>query len=354
MKKGEDLFNLVFTNSGVGLAVVNSQGHPYKTNRAIQEMLGYTGEELANMSFGEFTHPDDLEKDVVQFNQLVKGEILNYTMEKRYITKKGDTIWGLLNVALIKDEDGNSTDEAIGMVQDITQRKEAELKLEQTNRQLEQFAYLCTHDLKQPLSNIEGFLDLLKDEIGSSLNKDGKEYLNLINQSTELLKQKLEVILEYSSIGAEGDKEIISFKETLSEVETELKDLIKEKEAYIVNQGDVDLIKAFPEEFRVLVKHLISNALTFSSADRKPEIYIKSQKVANEVSISIEDNGVGFEMEYADRIFQIFQQLQEKSIYNGLGVGLACCKKIVEHHGGKINCKSVKGKGTIFTFSLPN
>lgn len=349
MDKNDQLFADTFENAGVGIALVDISGIPYRSNKAFCNILGYTSAELGKMSFDQFTHPEDVRKDLDLFEQLLNGTIEKYAMEKRYITKNKAVIWVILNVSLVKDDQNTY---AIAIVQDITDRKKAKLHLEHSNRQLEQFAYLSSHDLQQPLSNIQGFLELFIDSYSDKVDDEGKEFLALINKSTHQLKSKLNAILDYSRIGRNPEIKNCDLGKIIHEEWEKLKELWEQKHATI-KVDPIDFAFVDEGEFRTLVHHLLKNSLIFSSPNRVPAIKIVVNRSPESLHIKFQDNGMGIAEHYYERVFQIFQQLNEKSTYDGLGIGLAYSKKIVEHLGGKIWIDSVLDKYCNVNFTIP-
>ncbi len=351
MDNNEQLFTDTFENAGVGIALVATDGKPYRVNRAFSRMLGYSEEELKHLSFDRFTHPQDATKDLALFEELKAGKIDRYSMEKRYITKGKEIIWVILNVSMGFDQETQEP-YAIAIVQDITERVKAETELEQRNEQLDHFAYLSSHDLQQPLSNIEGFLNLLIEQSQELLDEECKQYLALIDRSSKQLKQKLQAILTFSRLGSSQDKRKVNPKAIIEKEWAKLSDLRLQKNA-VLHIDTLDNVEVYQDEFELLIYHLLKNALIFSSDGRISEIKITMLRLEHSIQFKIIDNGRGIHPSYFERVFQIFQQLHEKSSYDGLGVGLSYCKKIVEHHGGKIWIESTPGTECIINFTIP-
>ena len=225
------------------------------------------------------------------------------------------------------------------------------------NQELEQFAYIASHDLQEPLNTISSFIGLISEDYGDSFDEMGQESLNFIQDASIRMKKLIDALLQYSRLGRNSDKINISLNLLLSELEADLKAVIEKTKANIVIE-DLHSVNGVPIEIRLLFQNLISNAIKFVEKDVTPIIKIASKKVYNEsneerIQFAVEDNGIGIPEEHQDRIFAIFQRLHTRDKYEGTGIGLAHCKKIVESHGGNIWLESQVGKGTTFYFTLP-
>ncbi|MAQ75871.1 MAG: hypothetical protein CL613_06020 [Aquimarina sp.] len=225
------------------------------------------------------------------------------------------------------------------------------------NQELEQFAYIASHDLQEPLNTISSFIGLISEDYGDSFDEMGQESLNFIQDASIRMKKLIDALLQYSRLGRNSDKININLNLLLSELEADLKAVIEKTKANIVIE-DLHSVNGVPIEIRLLFQNLISNAIKFVEKDVTPIIKIASKKVYNEsneerIQFAVEDNGIGIPEEHQDRIFAIFQRLHTRDKYEGTGIGLAHCKKIVESHGGNIWLESQVGKGTTFYFTLP-
>ena len=225
------------------------------------------------------------------------------------------------------------------------------------NQELEQFAYIASHDLQEPLNTISSFIGLISEDYGDSFDEMGKESLNFIQDASIRMKKLIDALLQYSRLGRNSDKENIDVNRLLSELKADLKAVIDKTGTNIISE-DFPSIYGAPVEIRLLFQNLISNAIKFIDKDVKPIVIIKSKIVNSEmnqemIQFSIQDNGIGIPQEHQDRIFAIFQRLHSRDKYEGTGIGLAHCKKIVESHGGNIWLESQVGKGTTFFFTLP-
>lgn len=246
------------------------------------------------------------------------------------------------------------------------QLKEQIQRLNVSNDELAQFAYVASHDLQEPLRKITAFSDLLLEQYKSQLQGDGELYLQRISGSAGRMRNLITDLLNYSRVSRANAIEEIDLNLVYSQVKDDLEILIKEKKA-VMKAGDLPVVKGDLSEFRQLFQNLLTNALKFSKSDQPPSIQIQAEPATDEdtwrlpekrpglhyLVIRFIDNGIGFEPEYADKIFVIFQRLHGRDSYEGTGIGLAICKKIAEKYGGTIYATSTPGQGATFTVILP-
>jgi PAS domain S-box-containing protein len=256
--------------------------------------------------------------------------------------------------------ENNKLKYVIGYGVDITEIKKAELKIKeaiesikQSNSELEQFAYVASHDLQEPLRMVTSFLSQLDKKYSQSLDEKAKEYIYYAVDGAKRMRQIILDLLEYSRVGKNSDR-ITSFN--LNEIINEIKILygkqIEELGASIINE-DLPVIIGYKSPIRQLFQNIISNALKYHRQDVAPQINITVKKLNKEWEFSISDNGIGIEEQYFSKIFEIFQRLHNKDEYSGTGIGLAITRKIIDNIGGKIWLTSVHGEGTEFHFTIP-
>lgn len=232
--------------------------------------------------------------------------------------------------------------------------EEALLGLAKTNKELEQFAYIASHDLQEPLRTIASYLQLLERKFSEEIKPEMREFIHVSVEAAKRQQGLIESLLSYSRVGSDSVKK--SKEDTnliLDEVKKDLSSVIQETKANLVLEGPFPEVYADQDQIRRLFSNLISNGIKFRSQTRSPEIRIKVKNVPGANVFSVADNGIGMDPKYFDRIFIIFQKLHTRSEYPGTGIGLSICKKIVENHGGKIWVQSSVGKGSEFFFSLP-
>jgi two-component system, sensor histidine kinase len=220
-----------------------------------------------------------------------------------------------------------------------------------SNKELGQFAYIASHDLQEPLRSISNYVSLFQKNYTGKLDENGDKYLSSIMRSTSRMQLLIKDMLDYSRIGHDNKKITIDCRDLVEDVLRDLEGMIRESGA-IVKTSSLPVIVGY-SELKLVFQNLVSNAIKFAGAGRKPVIEIMSENKTEEWVFSVKDNGIGIEEIYYDRIFVIFQRLHTQKEYSGTGIGLAHCKKIVEMHGGKIWVESVAGKGSSFYFSVP-
>jgi light-regulated signal transduction histidine kinase (bacteriophytochrome) len=263
------------------------------------------------------------------------------------------------SVTEVTDDSGRRMS-IVSVIRDISERKKAEDelkkymgKLEQSNRDLEDFAYVASHDLQEPLRKIQAFGDRLKAKYGAFLGDEGINFIDRMQNASRRMQDLIKSILKYSRVATRGEPFI---PVNLNEV---VRDVVADLEARIEQTGgkvEVDtlpVIDADPSQMRQLFQNLIGNALKYIRAAEQPSIRIYAQKGDQECRVFVEDNGIGFDEKHLERIFRPFQRLHGRNEYEGTGMGLAIVKKIVSRHDGEVTARSAPGKGSTFIVTLP-
>jgi len=231
--------------------------------------------------------------------------------------------------------------------------EQANIELERKNKELEQFAYVASHDLQEPLRTTSSFVELLHTQYKGKFDEKADKYLNFIIQSTDRMKVLIKDLLDYSRIGSKKELTKIDCNIILQQVFADLEIAIKETQAEIKTRH-LPVINGYPTEIKQLFQNLITNAVKFHKPNISPLINISASKKNGSWEFICKDNGIGIEEQHKERIFVIFQRLHTRSEYEGSGIGLAHCKKIVELHGGKIWIESPPGEGSAFHFTIPD
>lgn len=299
--------------------------------------------------------PEGVEPEFRLYERLAQHHLANYTAERRL----PDGRWILVNEH--RTADGGT----VILHTDISDLKGREAALARSNRELETFASIASHDLQEPLRKIDAFGDRLKRRYHETLGDDGKMYVERMQSAVGRMRSLIEDLLDYSRITTKAKPfDRVRLDEVLDEVKSDLQVAIETSGA-TVNSTLLPVIDADRTQMRQLLQNLIANALKFRKPDLAPVISIDCVRgpasrpgtaaadAGERVCISIADNGIGFEMKYAERIFGIFQRLHNRAEYEGTGVGLATCRKIVERHNGTLTVTSEPGVGTTFTIDIP-
>ena len=325
-------------------------------NAAFEKITGYATAEVLgrNCRFLQGTdhhqHGLDAIRRAIREGTEAKAELRNYR-------KDGSLFWNELYIAPVKDQQGRLT-HFIGIQTDITQRKHQETELAhktrelaQSNAELQQFAYVASHDLQEPLRMVASYTQLLGKRYQGKLDKDADEFIGYAVDGATRMQRLIRDLLEYSRVGSENK----SFERTdcevvLRQVLDNLSASVRERHAEVTHDP-LPTVHANPTHLTQVFQNLIGNALKFQG-DAPAKIHVGAKTVPDGWEFSIRDNGVGIPADQLGRIFSIFQRLHGQSEYPGTGIGLAICKRIVEKYGGSIRVESELGKGSIFYFTL--
>jgi PAS domain S-box-containing protein len=357
----EENITLLIQNAPDAVIVIDEHSKIILWNPKAETIFGWTVDEVINKDLAELIIPNEYRAahNSGMKRYLATGEIrvLNTTIEITALNKAGETFFVSLTISKSRQA-GQVV--FIAFIRDITQQKKNQLELEskrkqleKTNEELEQYAWLASHDLKEPLRKIMTFSDILLTQHLTDLPPAVQKHLHKISDSTKRMNSLIEAIMVYSNV----PDNINLFEKTdlnliVKEVINDLEVLVKTKNGTVnfIGLPDIDAIKI---QMRQLFQNLISNALKYSKGDIEPVIDITSKIENGNCIISIKDNGIGFHNQYAEKIFQVFQRLSNEKKYEGTGIGLALCKKIAETHNGVIEARSQEGIGSIFTVILP-
>ncbi len=275
--------------------------------------------------------------------ECIKAGAADYVI-KENLVRIGPAVRGALEKKR-NVEEKNRAEEAL--------RRQTE-ELARSNKELEQFAYVASHDLQEPLRKIITFGDRLAEHCADRLDDTGRDYLHRMQHASMRMRQLVEGLLQYATLTSKFERrEKVDLSTLVREVLSDLEISIAQVGAHI----EVDKLPAVegdPIQLRQLFQNLISNALKFSTKKNPPWVRIKGHAVDRQFAeISVEDNGVGFDEKYVDRIFMPFQRLHSEDEFAGIGIGLTICHRIVQRAGGQIRVKSVPGKGSNFIITLP-
>ncbi|AFY38338.1 response regulator receiver sensor signal transduction histidine kinase [[Leptolyngbya] sp. PCC 7376] len=273
---------------------------------------------------------------------------------KKNIARDQESLWRSLLYAIERKK--NQEDLRIAnerLRQEILMHERTQLKFQQSNQELEQFAYIASHDLKQPLSSIYSWSQLLQVRYGDRLDAKGQQYIRSVQSSVKQMTQLIEDLLTYSRVDRANSEFVeVNCKIIVHQVLNRLSSAIATTNAKIT-VGCLPEVYGNPLQLGQLFQNLIENALKYHREDIRPDIHISAQKTHQQWIFRCQDNGIGIEEHYFEEIFYAFRRLHSQTQYTGTGIGLAVCKKIVQRHGGKIWLESIHGKGSTFFFSLP-
>ena len=336
------------------LVTIGHDGKITDLNTSTELATGYSRDEMIGTDFANyFTEPEKAEK---VYQEVFKdGFVSDYALEIRH--RNGSIKPVLYNASVYNDESGK----VIGIfaaARDITERRRAEeklkLKLEElarSNAELEQFAYVSSHDLQEPLRMISSYLQLLQRRYQGKLDEKADKYIYFAVDGASRMQNLINDLLEFSRVTTKaGEPELIDSEFILNQVLSSLELYIKENKA-TVSHDSLPKVIADNTQLAQVFQNLIANGIKFHS-EETPKIHISAERKAGEWVFSVQDNGIGIDPNYSEKIFEVFKRLHKKEEYPGTGIGLAICKKIIERHGGRIWVESEFGKGSTFYFTL--
>ncbi|WP_299434707.1 PAS domain S-box protein [uncultured Aquimarina sp.] len=342
----------IVENSSLGIALTQF-GKILQTNKAFQDLLGYTQDELLQREVKDISLKEGYVESENNMKKMNDGEIDNFSVNKRYLKQDGTVFWAKTNVAAVRNEDG-SIKYQVALIEDITEQLEFEKQrnrlvknLEKSNKELNDYAHIVSHDLKSPLRSMNALLTWLKEDYVDVLDDNAHNSLNMLLKKVDKMDHLISGILKYSSIDkVDHPKQSI----TLRDIVTDIIDVI-----HIPDHITIKIITELPviegDKFRLqqLFQNLIGNAVKYN--DKEQGIITVSCEQKDEFwEFAIADNGAGISKKYHHKIFQIFQTLDNKN--ESTGIGLSIVKKIVDLYDGKIWLVSKEGVGTTFYFTL--
>ncbi len=337
---------------------IGPDGKITDVNCATESVTGCSRDELIGTCFPDYF--TDSKKAQSGYRQVfLEGEVRDYALEIKH--KDGQVTPVLYHSSVYYDESGRVSG-VFAAARDITERKKAEgeLKrvveeLKRSNEELQQFAYITSHDLQEPLRTIASFAQLIERRYKGQIDSDVDDYIDFIVDAAVRMKDMIQGLLYYSRVGTRGEElESINIEELLEIVLSDLHVIIEENEAEIT-YDELPILIADKKQLIQLFQNIISNAIKFRKVDEQPKIHISAckDKERDEYVFSIADNGIGIESEYFNQIFKVFKRLHTIDKYEGTGIGLAISKRIIECHGGEIWIESEFGNGSTFYFTLP-
>lgn len=346
-----------------------------RTNKAVRsgdnfkKIFGYDAEtaDADDQFWAAHVYPDDLERIHTERQKILSDPALDH-WEDEYRFLKADGTYAFVydKGLIIRDEKGEAI-RMIGSIADVTERKRQEESLRQlnanlerinnelaiSNQELEQFAYVSSHDLQEPLRMVTGFLTQLEKRYGDQLDEKARQYIAFAVDGAKRMRQIILELLEFSRVGrVNSQKERIDLNLLINEICLLQKKAIEEKKA-IITTKNLPVIYQLKSPVLQVFQNLISNAIKYNKEGVPPLIEVSASDTGDFWTFSVQDNGIGIEEEYFDKIFVIFQRLHGRDQYSGTGIGLALVKKIIETMGGKIRVQSEPGRGSLFSFTMP-
>jgi len=369
LRQSENKFRTIYDLAPIGMTITDLEGRYLSVNKSYGLLLDYSPQELIGLSFAEFSSPDELENNIAARQRLLNGETTFERLEKKYRAKDGRMIYTLLQFSLIRDSKGEPIF-FIGQVVDITPLKLAQeqinqlnielekkvaartAQLEAANKEMESFAYSISHDLRAPLRSIDGFSRILEEDHNQSLEDTGVQTLKRIRSASKRMGDMIDSILELSRVTINDLNHLpVDLSNIAASIIEELRmqnpqrNVVTSIEKGLHAQGDERLL-------RVLLENLLNNAWKFTSKCEYGQISFGAMQ--DEKVFYIRDNGAGFDMNQAHRLFTAFQRLHTTDEFPGTGIGLATVQRIINRHGGRVWAESALEQGTTIYFTLPN
>lgn len=357
-KKANEQFRLLVESAPNAIILVGKSGVINLVNKQTEVLFGYTRKELIGQKM-EILLPSRYKTNHPNlrnhFSAAPQTRAMGAGRDLFAIRKDGNEFPVEIGLNPLETVDGN---QVLASIIDISERKKIEevsklksKKIEEKNKELEQFTYIASHDLQEPLNTIISFIEIIESNAERDYNELELDSFKFINQASSRMKELIKGLLDYSRLGQKTEIKKIDTQALTNAVCYDLDFLIQKTNAKITI-GELPKIYAFETELRLLFQNLISNSIKFMDPNKTPEITITAKQSKYETTFTVKDNGIGIDPLYKEKIFTIFQRLHKRNEYEGTGIGLAHCRKIVELHNGKIWVESEVGKGSTFYFTI--
>jgi PAS domain S-box-containing protein len=350
-------FESAFEQAPAGMALVGMDGVCLDVNPALCRLTGRAHDALVGGRLRDLAHAEDVRESISLFERMVAGALDGFEVELRFVHADGQDIWTLVRASLVPHPRARY---CIVHVQDITvphlshelQERHA-VELERSNAALERFAHVAAHELRAPLSTIGGLGDVLLRRLGAELGEEERKPLELIVDNARAGGRFLDNLLAYARAGAVAPRaELIATGALVSEVLEALHVEIEERHAQVA-VGELPSVHGDRAHVAQVFQNLVSNAVKFTPAERRPEITVAGERENGFVRFSVTDNGIGVAPREAESVFEMFARSADGSSYQGTGIGLGVCARLVGSHGGRIWVEPAPGRGSCFCFTLP-
>ena len=367
LHSSEERFRLAVADvSTYAILTLDAQGYIASWNAGAERIKGYLADEIIGKHFSCFYSHEDVVADKPERVLAVAVHEGRFEDEGWRVRKDGSRFWANVVVTAMRNAEGD----LIGfskVTRDLTERKSAEESIQTLNRNLEQhvadltsanreldaFTYSLAHDLRAPLRHIHGFANILMEDWNEKIDAEGKRFLGKIVKSSKEMGSMVDDLLNFARLGRiELQRKLVDLSQVVEEVRGQLEPDTQGRSIQW-EVGDLPTVPGDPALLRQVLVNLLSNAVKYTSKEQDAQIKIGSRNGGSEVTVFVRDNGAGFEMQYAEKLFRVFQRLHRAEEFEGTGVGLANVRRIIERHGGRIWAEGEPGKGATFYFSLP-
>lgn len=354
---------LILECAGEGITGVDAQGRTIFFNHAASRMTGWTNDEIVGKPQHAVLHHSHVDgspyphQDCPVAKTLADG-VARHAVQETFWTKDGKPLAVEFSVTPLVEQERVLG--AVVVFHDIGTRLAAEQEiqelleeLQRSNSELERFAYVASHDLRQPLRMITGYMSLLQKRLGESLTDENASFFSFASDGAKRMDRMIRDLLDYSRIGRGHDKESVDLNQVAAQAVENLKPVIAENAAVISVATGLPVVIAVRSEIERLIQNLVGNALKFHAPDRPPRVELGCRDDGKNWVLWVRDNGIGIDPKDHDRLFAIFQRLVPQDRYDGTGIGLASVRKIAENHGGRVWVESELGQGATFLVALP-
>lgn len=365
LRESEKRYRLLAENISDVIWVTDLNMRPVYISPSVERLLGYTVEESMSRRAEDALTPASLKRAAESLAQALslkepraEDAFKAKSLDLEFKRKDGSTVWVSTKVSIMRDAEGRPY-AILGVLHDITERKRSEEMLERqakelarSNSELQTFAYVASHDLQEPLRIVSSYVQLLARRYKGKLGADADDFINYAVDGVTRMQALINDLLAYSRVGTQGKPlQPTDSQEVVNRVITILQKKIEETGA-VVTVDPLPVVLADANQLMQVFQNLIGNALKFHG-EQPPRIHISAERRGDEWVFSVRDNGIGIDPQYHERIFNMFQRLHSREEYEGTGIGLAICKKIVERHGKRIWVESQLGEGSTFYFTMP-
>lgn len=349
-----DVLTAILVNAVDGMIVIDGDGIIQSFNPASEAIFGYTAKETIGQNVSMLM-PSETAREhdgyLDRYERTLEARIIGIGREVNGQRKNGEIF--PLELSVSRFEIKNQVFYS-GILRDISLRRQAEERIAQTTAELERFAYIASHDLKEPLRTIESFADILQADFAAQLPPDAQEYLGYISGAAGQLREMIADILDYSKLDAEYQGfDVFSAEEKVQIALQNLSEAIRDAGADVQVTSELPVVRAHPIRFVRVIHNLVGNSIKYRKSDHPLEIRISADVQNDKAIIAVADNGIGIPPEYQKQVFEMFKRLHARSEYSGNGIGLAICHKIVASWGGRIWVESQPGVGSQFKFTVP-
>ena len=369
LRQSEEKYRTVLDEIGDAYFEVDLRGTFTFVNDQMTQHLLYSKEELLGMNYKTFTAEEEIKNVYAAYNQVYRTGEPRLSFGHKVIRKDGTRRFSDVSISPLKNAKGEIFGFR-GISRDITARQRLEeeresllqeirkinRKLEEANKELQDFVYIASHDLREPLRKISSFGTLLQDSLKRKLNEDQQENFEFMIGGAQRMQDMIDALLTYSRLTTKAKPpEWVDLNKVIEDLKKfELATLLDETRGVIHVPKPLPSVQADPSQIHQLFQNLIGNGLKFHREGISPKITIRAHELENDmIRIEVEDSGIGIDEKYHGKLFTMFKRIHSRDQYEGTGIGLASCKKIVERHGGNIGVKSTLGKGSTFWFMLP-